>query len=175
MSIQPGDMDAVLANVFLAVQKRLADLNLLDFIDQDLGQLDMDEERSPVKFPCGLLDICEIRYSDNIRNSQQGEAILELRLGLTAYAAATHYYTKDSHKTNALAYFNTEHTVNKALHGWSDDRWFNPLNRISSQTEKRKDNIRVRVLRYAFGFRDNTAMQVWTQAARPDMEIVPQV
>jgi hypothetical protein len=166
-------MDAILANVFLTVQTQLATIPDLKFIDQDLGQLDFDDEldKSPVKFPCALFDMVDIQYTDNAEDSQLATAILELRLGLTAYAAATHYYQNNSHKENALFYFNLEHTVNKALHGWSDDMYFNPLSRISAQTEKRKDNIRVRVLRYAFGFTDNTAMPVYTQLTRPDLEI----
>ena len=164
-------MDAILANVFLAVQARLATLPELKFIDQDLGQLEFDEKESPVKFPCALFDPIEIRYTDNSTNSQQGEAVLEVRLGVTAYAAATHYYANNSHKVNALGYYNLEHRVNKVLHGWSDDQYFNPLSRVSAKTERRKDNVRVRVLHYAFGFKDNTAMAVTTPTAAPDLAI----
>lgn len=167
-------MDAILANVFLTVQARLATLPELAFIDQDLGQLDFDDEeqRSPVKFPCALFDPVEIRYTDNSEYSQQGEAVLEVRLGVAAYTAATHYYTKNSHKENALGYFNLEHRVNKVLHGWSDERYFNPLSRTGASTERRKDNVRVRILRYAFGFADNTAMKVpASTVARPDLEL----
>lgn len=101
-------MQAILANVFLAVQTQLTTLPELLFIDQDLGQLEFDEKGSPVKFPCSLFDICEIRYTDNSNDSQMAEAVLEVRLGLTAYAAATHYYTNNSHRINALEYFNLE-------------------------------------------------------------------
>jgi hypothetical protein len=165
-------MDAILANVFLKVQERLATLTELKFIDQDMGQLEFDDkERSPVAFPCSLFDIVDIRYTDNSRSQQQGEAVLEVRLAVAAYTAATHYY-KDEHKANAIRYFNIEHRVNKALHGWSDDRYFNPLSRISAQTEKRQDNVRVRILRFAFGFVDNTAMAIPAQTIeRPDLEI----
>jgi hypothetical protein len=174
------DMDAILAMIFQTIQDRLAtikkagNVNQLRFIDQDLGQLEIDEigtKESPVAFPCSLIDLVDLRYTDNSRNSQQGEGILEVRLGLTAYAAATHYYQNPAHKTNALEYFNVEHRVNKALHGWSDDRFFTPLSRVGATTEKRKDNVRVRVLRYAFGFVDNTAMEVRTATVRPDIEL----
>jgi hypothetical protein len=168
-------MDAVLANIFLNVQNRLSELPELKFIDQDLGQLEIDEvgeRESPVAFPCSLFDIAEIRYTDNSFNSQQGEGILEVRLALLAYSAATHYYKDNKHKQNALAYYNIEHRVNKLLQGWSNSEYFNPLSRMSAQTERRKDNIRVRVLRYSFGFVENTAMAVPAQTIeRPDLEI----
>ena len=167
------EMDAILANVFLKIQARLTTLPELKFIDQDMGQLEIDEpnDRSPVKFPCSLFDAVDIRYTDVSENVQQGEAILQVRLAMAAYSTATHYYTNDSHRLNALGYYNLEHSVNKLLHGWSDDQYFNPLSRVSAQTERRNDNIRVRVLRYAFGFRDNTAMKVTTTAPRPDLTV----
>jgi len=170
-------MDAILANVFLTVQARLATLPELKFIDQDMGQLEFDDsdQLCPVKFPCALFDPVEIRYTDNSEYSQQGESVLEVRLAVAAYTAATHYYQNDSHKINALGYFNLEHRVNQVLHGWSDERYFNPLSRIRAQTERRKDNVRVRVLRYAFGFVDNTAMKVRTPHPRPDLEVIPNV
>ncbi|AMR30050.1 hypothetical protein A0256_00780 [Mucilaginibacter sp. PAMC 26640] len=54
--------------------------------------------------------------------------------------------------------------------------WFFKINPgwaySSSQKEKRQFNIYVRVLRYAFGIRDSTAMAVPAQTiARPDMEL----
>jgi hypothetical protein len=167
-------MDAILANVFLTVQNRLASLLLdgvpeLKFIDQDLGQLEFEESNSPVKFPCALFDIVDTKYTDNSEDSQLSEGILEVRLGVAAYAAATHYYTNDSHRINALYYYNLEHRVNQLLHGWSDDQYFNPLSRVSAKTERRKDNVRVRVLHYAFGFTDDTAMAVYSQLPRPDL------
>jgi hypothetical protein len=136
-----------------------------------LAQLEVDElgdKMSPVAFPCGLFDIVDITYTNGSRGLQLGEAVLELRLGLTAYSAATHYYQNPSHKLNALEYYNTEHRVNKALHSWSDDQYFNPLSRVRAQTEKRKDNVRV--LHYAFGFKDNTATEVRSSFAAPDIQ-----
>lgn len=168
------EMIAILGNVFLAIQGRLATLPELKFIDQDLGQLEIDEQgerESPVAFPCALTDFIELRYTDNSKNQQQGEGVLEVRIALLAYTAATHYY-KNTHKLKALGFWNVEHRVNKVLHGWSDDRYFNPLSRISSSTERRKDNIRVRVIRYNFGFVDNTAIPVPAQTVpRPDLEV----
>lgn len=168
------EMDAILANVFLAVQNRLAESDEMRFIDQDLGQLEIDEigeRESPVAFPCALFDFVDVRYSDDSEYLQQGEAVLEVRIALLAYAAATHYKS-DKHIQNALKYYNIEHRINKLLHNWSDDRYFNPLSRISARTERRKDNIRVRVLTYSFGFRDNTATPVPAQTIdRPDLDL----
>jgi hypothetical protein len=167
-------MDAILANVFLAVQKRLATSEELKFIDQDLGQLEIDEvneRESPVAFPCALFDIVDVRYTDDSYNRQEAEGTLEVRLALLAYSAATHYYKDDIHKVNALKYYNIEHRINKLLHGWSDDEYFNALSRVSARTERRKDNVRVRVLTFTFGFTDKTAMSIPVQViARPDLE-----
>lgn len=154
-------MDSIQANIFLKVQDRLATgATGLAHIDQDLGQLEFYDKKPPVKFPCGLLDLDDTEYSDAGENMQIADrAVLIVRLGLLAYGDTAHY-APEQFKQLALEYYNLEHRVNKLLHGWCDSQYFSPLARRKAYKEKRDDNLRVRVLRYEFAFRDNTAMAV---------------
>lgn len=167
-------MDSILANIFLAVQQRLnTQLTNLKWIDQDLGQLEFYTTRPAVDFPCALIDIDDSDYSNEGENSQIGEGILLVRLGLTAYTSANNL-TPTIYKEKAINYYNLEHQVNKALHGWCDSRFFSPLTRVKATKEKREDNLRVRVLRYTFAFRDSTAMEIPVSVVeRPGLEIEP--
>ncbi|MBC7399832.1 MAG: hypothetical protein H7289_07780 [Mucilaginibacter sp.] len=167
-------MDSILANIFLAVQQRLnSQLTDVKWIDQDLGQLEFYTTRPAVNFPCLLIEVDDTDYSDEGENSQIGEGIIQVRLGLTVYTDANNL-TPTLYKEKAIDYYNLEHRVNKALHGWCDGRFFNPLMRRKSFKEKRDDNIRVRVLRYAFAFRDSTAMVVPASIITlPGLEIEP--
>ena len=164
-------MNAILANIHLAVQNRLtAKVPAIKWIDQDLGQLEFYSGKPPVLFPCILLDIVDVQYTDNSLNSQIATATLEVRLAVTSYDHSAHI-TPLNRTERALEYYNLEHLVNQALHGWCDGNYFAPLSRKSSQTEKREDALRVRPLRYEFAFMDDTAMPVaYSVVPRPDME-----
>ncbi|GGB14343.1 hypothetical protein [Mucilaginibacter rubeus] len=157
--------DAILANVFSSVQERLATIPDLQFIGMDIGQLEWGEENaSPVLFPCVLLGRIDINYTDNKKSIQQGDAILELLLAMAAPGPGP-----DSGST-AADYFNLEHKINQALHGWCDQQYFNPMSRVRAKNKRRKrTDIRVRALRFGFGFVDDTAMQVGHTGQRPDM------
>ena len=165
-------MDSILANVFLSVQERLRTEvpEISRWIDQDLGQLEFYTNNPPVSFPCALLDFDDTDYSDEGENSQIADAILIVRLGLHVYSSSN-VATPQLYKEKALDYLNLEHKVNKALHGWCDNRFFSPLMRRKAFKEKRDDHLRVRVLRYEFSFRDSTATEVRTSFPVPGLEI----
>ena len=162
------EMDAVLANIWLCIQAQLIAETDLNFIDLDTGQLEYtDKEMRPaVLLPCALIDFPDIDYESLSYNIQEGETILQVRVGVNPLTQATNYFT-DTQKANALNFFNLEHRINKLLHGWSNSQYFTPLRRIKMKTEGRNDKLRVRMLFYKFGFVDNTAVQVTTSIARP--------
>jgi hypothetical protein len=153
---------AILANIFLTIQNQLQTaVPELKFIDLDTGQLEYKDanDRPAVLFPCVLFDVVDADYSDDAQNIQESEALLEVRIAVDPFTGSTNYFT-DTQKQNAINFFNIEHRVNLALHGWCDSQYFGPLTRRKARTERRKDNIRVRVLHYKFVFSDYTAMPV---------------
>lgn len=164
-------MNAILANIFLTVLTRLkTEVPALKWIDQDYGQLEFYENRPNVDFPCCLIDIDDGTFSNNGEFSQACDGILIIRLGLPSYSQ-TNSITPLPVIEKALEYYNLEHTVNKALHGFQS-QYFSTLTRLKADKEKRNDNLRVRVMRYALNYIDNTAMPVLTAPANPiDAEI----
>lgn len=166
-------MNSILANILLLVQERInTEVTAIKWIDQDLGQLEFyTMGQPPVLFPAALIDFPDTQYSDLAENQQLGESVLEVRLAVAAYTPSAHVHSQQQ-KEKALEYYNVEHEVNKALHGWCDSRYFSPLSRTGGQTERREDNIRVRTLRYKFALQDNTAMAVAAVTVpRPALEL----
>ena len=166
------EMESILANIWLCIQAQLTAETDLKFIDLDTGQLEYKdrEERPSVLLPCALIDFPDVDYESLSFNVQEGEAVLQVRLGVNPLTQATQYFT-DTQKANALNYFNLEGRVNKLLHGWSNSQYFTPLRRIKLKTEGRNDKLRVRVLFYKFGFVDDTAIPITTSLSRPDFDL----
>lgn len=48
-------------NIFLDIQNKLSNITELKYIDKNWGQLLY--EQPPVKFPCALLDIANVNYT----------------------------------------------------------------------------------------------------------------
>ena len=166
-------MNSILANILLLVQERIhTEAPAIKWIDQDLGQLEFyTMGQPPVLFPAVLLDFPDAQYSDMGENLQMAESVLEVRLAVAAYTPSAHVHSQ-AQKEKALEYYNVEHELNKVLHGWCDSRYFSPLSRTSAQTERREDNIRVRLLRYKFALQDNTAMTVAASTVpRPALDL----
>ncbi|WPU98391.1 hypothetical protein SNE26_20405 [Mucilaginibacter sp. cycad4] len=161
--------DAILANVFLSVRDRLAAIPDLQFIGMDTGQLEWGEENaSPILFPCVLLGHININYTDNKKSIQQGDAELELLLAMATPGPGQ----SSEVESTVTDYFNLEHKINQALHGWCDQQYFNPMSRIRAKNKRRKrTDVRIRALRFGFGFVDDTAMQVGQTGPRPEMAI----
>jgi hypothetical protein len=158
------------ANLYLKVMARLtAMVPELRYIDQDLGQLEHYEIRPAVSFPCVLIDVDAFDFSDTSSNSQVGEGMLKIRLGVQAYSAANNL-APASVQLKALEYYELEQKIHEALHGWRDEG-FSKLLRRKSVLEDRNDPIRVRVIPYAVTFDDSTTATKYTTVARPEATI----
>ncbi len=85
-------MTSPAANLFLALRTLIA--NLADgqgnpyfrYVDQDLGQLEM--ERPPVLWPCVLIDIDEMSFRNMTDAAQLGTVKVVLRLGFPPLGSA---------------------------------------------------------------------------------------
>ncbi len=155
------------ANLFqLLIAKLITDVPELRYIDQDLGQLENYEMRPAVAWPCGLIDIEEFKYTDQLNFlAQVAEGIISIRLGMVKYTDSNNL-TPANIRENALQYYEIEHKVYKALHGWNPTG-FGKLLRRASGTERREDDIRVRIVKFAISFTDDSSKKVMTTVARP--------
>lgn len=155
------------ANLFQLLIERLNDkVPEIRFIEQDIGQLENYEIRPPVSWPCCLIDMEEFKYSDaqNV-HTQIAEGIVSLRIGLVKYTDS-HNLNSEVVRENALQYYEVEHKVFKALHGWNP-AGFGKLLRRASATERREDDIRVRINKFAVSFTDESAKPVTQKIPRP--------
>ena len=73
-------------------------------------------------------------------------------------------------RENALQYYEVENKLFKALHGWNPTGFGKLLRRITA-TEKRDDDIRVRIVKFAISFTDNSAVKTKTTVPRPGANI----
>jgi hypothetical protein len=162
-------------NLIAKVQDKLKTVSDLKYIDLDMGQLENYAEgfRPPVNFPCVLLDADGFNYSDTSANLQEGEGFLVVRLAVAQWSP-TNNLVGDSIRLAGMNFWNIEQKVHEALHGWKDEGFSNLLRR-SSNIERRNDNIRVLVIRYAVSISDQTTRKKVTVRARPDANVQGQI
>jgi hypothetical protein len=156
-----------LANIFTKVLLRLKNqVPELRYIDQDLGQLENYDIRPAVSWPCCLIDVEEFKFSEAGNDRRQiGEGIISLRVGLVRYSDSNNLVSENV-RANALQYYEIENKINVALHAWKDQGFSRLLRRVCA-TERRDDDIRVRVVKYAISYEENIT-PVKTKISRPD-------
>ena len=131
------------------IAKLVSDVPELRFITQDLGQIDFYDERPPVSFPCILFDIGETIFEDAGNLMQIGTSSISLRLAHTVYSDVSNL-TNTQVREMGLKHLKLESKIAKALHGWQPQtEAIGRFIRISVATEKRDDNIRVRLLTFS--------------------------
>lgn len=137
------------------------------FIEQDLGQLENYQSRPAVSWPCCLIDFEEFTFTDaqNFFN-QIGEGIICFRVAHVKYTDSSNL-TPALLREKSFQYYETEHKLYKALHGWNPPGYSKFLRR-AALTEKRDDDIRVRILKFATSYKDDSAKPVTTRVARPN-------
>ena len=63
-------------HIFLQIQEKLGEVSALKYIDKDWNQLKF--EQPPVKWPCALIDVTNISYSQMGQLWQMAEADVEI-------------------------------------------------------------------------------------------------
>jgi hypothetical protein len=108
-----------LANLHQQLIIKLQSLGILSYISQDLGQLEHYNIRPAVSYPCALIDIDEMNFSD-IQNdkTQMGEGFVQIRLGLIKYTDASNL-TPTQYQEAALKFYEVEQAIHLLLHGWA--------------------------------------------------------
>ncbi|MBS0647376.1 MAG: hypothetical protein JSR97_12425 [Verrucomicrobia bacterium] len=156
------------ANLLVAIIDRLkVKAPSLRFIAQDIGQLEHYEIRPAVSWPCCLMDIEQLQYSDvNDSNLQLAQGSVSLRIGMVKYTDSNNLVPTNVME-NALKYYEVENEVFAALHGWKP-QGFGAMLRRSTVTERREDDIRVRVMHFAISFTDESAKIARTTIPRPE-------
>jgi hypothetical protein len=141
-----------------AVQTKLATIPALKYIDEDWGQMDSYSPNPPAKFPCGLIDITSMNFSnigkDNTAdpiNRQMGEGtvtfiIADLKLSNTSHRAP------QSQKDNAWSIWTIIDDLHKKVHGWKPIDNSGALMRTGLKRIRRDDGIQEYQITYSIGF-----------------------
>ena len=147
-------MNTPFHTLFLAIQQQLQhEVPALSHIAHDVGQL-AEKGRPPVSWPCALIDFEEFTFSQLAENVQQATGTIVIRLGFSVCSSTAHRAPTEV-KQAAMAGYDTEWQVHRALQGWHPDAHFaGALQRTSARTQRRTDGYRVREVRYRLSFDD---------------------
>lgn len=135
-----------------AVKSALQEIEELRYSGEDWGQLDYFTQK-PVKYPCALVDVEEVDYSNNAGRGQQGIATLTVRV---ADCRMFNGSFQAPPSETEFAAFDLLQTITTALHGLSGDT-FSPLVRTGIVRARRDDNIREFRITFQFAFTDHNA------------------
>lgn len=140
------------------------------FISQDIGQLENYEIRPAVSWPCCLIDIEDGRFTNaGDQLIQLAEKVVSFRLGMVKYSDVNNL-APDAVVEQALQYLENENKLYANLHGRAVPG-FGKFIRILDATEKRDDDIRVRIVKFSVSYTDDSAKPLRTSVARPDVAI----
>lgn len=186
-------MNSPFALLFLAMQQRIGTIAdpdsgdpLFAFIDQDHGQLEHTiSGLPPVSFPCALIDIEDVDFTDIADNVQKAVLKISIRVGFAPYSSSSGL-TPDEWKLRALAFYEQEQALHLALQGWSPgvvtltetplvtadlSDTFGHFIRTQAQSERRVDTLRIRRLTYTISMDDYSTRPVITMVGVvPDIE-----
>jgi hypothetical protein len=141
-----------------AIQTKLATISALKYIDEDWGQMDSYSPNPPAKFPCALIDITSLNFSNigkdntaNPINRQLGDGtvtfiVADLKLSNTSQRAP------QSQKNNAWSVWTIIEDLHKAVHGWKPIEESGALMRTNLKRIRRDDGIQEYQITYSIGF-----------------------
>lgn len=102
--------------IFIILRNLLKEVQELQFIDLDKGQLDYYENRPRVAYPCALFDF-DTASETITENIQRVTGLLTVRLAFD-YSGETAGNTSDAILKESLNYFDVVDAVRSKLHGF---------------------------------------------------------
>ena len=153
--------------LFISVQQHIATtMPQLTMVDEDWGQLQTYEDTYPVTFPCALIDLQQVEWTDASKGKQMGSATLVVKLAIDCY--------DDTHHTSGTSHLIMERLLmaqqlHKALHlfkgrilqspqGNTIDNAFAPLTRTLSRFYSLPGGIKVYEMHYTTAITDCNAV-----------------
>lgn len=124
-------------DIFLDIQNELGKIKELQHIDKNWGQLLY--EQPPVKFPCALLDITEVNYSQMGNLAQTANGVVEI---VIANFRLTNSSSKAPRKEESYKVFEIIEKIHQLLHGYTNGRII-PLIRINLQKLDTQKNYEI--------------------------------
>lgn len=126
--------------LFIELQGRLASLQSLKHVDEDWGQLDTFGNKPPVKFPCALLNLGDVNWSNMGQLKQIGQA--RITITFADYKLVnTSDLAPQRQKDAAFSLLGIMSQANLLLHGWRPSVATSPMVRLSQDRAIRDDGI----------------------------------
>lgn len=134
-------------NLLEKLQLRLAEIPQLKYIDENWGQLDYYSPNMPVQYPCTLIDVQQVQYSNigkdltkiplqrQIAQVQIKITIANMRLTNTSLQAPRRQ------KEDAWSIWTLIEMIHQKIHGFSPLPNASPLIRTSQNRTLRDDGI----------------------------------
>ncbi|MEG1762903.1 MAG: hypothetical protein RR256_04765 [Bacteroidales bacterium] len=139
------------------------------YIAENWGQLDIPQP--PVNFPCALIDLGDMEFSQRGCLTQQGEGTLTISLSDIMYNGIDNV-TPEILQEKEFAIFNTINDINALLHGKTGSEKNSSLIRTKIQKQIREDSIREFTLFYKFSYLDDSAQAKYTPVSvSPQIQI----
>ena len=151
-------MDTVIST---AQARLVSKVPALKNVDEDWGQLDNYSPNFPTKWPCALIDVLDVQWSNIGKKIQMGLAqvrvkIADLRLSNSSKAAPA------GQKANSNSFYTLTQQVYTALHGWSGASHYSAFIRLSERRVQRDDGVKEHWMIFTIEIKDSSAMAVMT-------------
>ena len=145
--------NAILSNL----KQHLTAITGIRYIDEDWGQLDDYSPNPPVQWPCVLIDVSAVSYSNlgqdatRIPNSrQQGEAQLTVKIANVKLSNTSAMAGPKVRYQQVPEIFEIMQQVHNRLHGYRPNERAGKLIRVSMQRSRRDDGVQVYEVNYSF-------------------------
>ncbi len=123
------------------------------WIDADEGQINSQNNRPPVAFPCVLIDMTYPQTEALNAQSEKIRVQFSLRIAFEGYGQ-TSSVAPEEVRERALERLDILEKIHRALQWWSYERQINPLRRQRVITERRQDGLKVYNMIYESAFVD---------------------
>lgn len=130
-------MKHVLEAVMERLQEQVPDLR---YIAEDWGQLDFYNEAPPVKFPCALISVSNIKFESQTAGCRWATMTILIRVA-DAPAVSGTMAAPEAYRNRAFAIFDLMDAIGNVLYAFGGDE-FNELEQKTITHYNREDAIR---------------------------------
>ena len=150
-------------HIFLDIQKKLSEVKELKHIDKNWNQL--LHEQPPVKFPCALLDIANVEYTQLGNLAQDGIGMVEITIANFQLSPGS---GKAPNKHDSYSVLDIIEKIHQVLQGYTNGKIL-PLVRVS--LNKLDASFRYEVYKVSY----QTAWRVYKNTDEVPVKVTPKV
>jgi hypothetical protein len=158
------------------IQNRLAaaihdDKKLFAHVDLDWGQVDFYSDMPPVKFPCALIDVQSVEYSNEGQLIQLGQATVQIRI-VDMILSHTSAGAPAEQREKASRIFDTLRETHRLLHGWTGTPTsYGKLTRKTLARVRRRDGLHEYTLAFEVVITDDSAQRQYQATTITGLDI----